>query len=175
MYNHGAVEAALRDCRDSKSGEKKFMRARSWFRFASLLAFPAAALVLHGQKKPVDAASRDLDRGEFFFQRDCAACHSIGHYDRIAPDLLGVTRRRDHEWLVHMIQRPNQLLNQQDPIAVALLTQYKIRMPNLRVDDTERDYLIRYFEAQTAAHDKKAVSSNGRGRRAGPSPGSPPK
>jgi protein SCO1/2 len=127
-------------------------------------AFLVFALLLQGQKKLVRDTSRDLSRGKFFFQRDCAACHSIGPNDRIAPDLLGVTQRRDHDWLIHMIQRPELLLNQQDPIAVALLMRYKIRMPDQRVDDAERDSLIRYIEAQTAAYEKKTARTGKNGK-----------
>ena len=94
------------------------------------------------------------------------ACHTIGHGDKIGPDLLGVTRTRDHDWLVRMIQKPEQLLNGQDPIGTVLLKKYNnVRMPNLSVSDEERDYLIGYMEAQTAAHDKaKELPSSNAGQ-----------
>ena len=100
----------------------------------------------------------NFDRGKYLFGRDCVACHTIGHGDRVGPDLLGVTRRRSRDWLVREIQRPEELLNQQDPAAVALLGKYKLRMPDLRVTDDERDLLIAYLEAQTAMHDKEPAA-----------------
>jgi len=102
----------------------------------------------------------NFDRGQYLFGRDCVACHTIGHGDKIGPDLLGVTRTRDREWLVRMIQKPEQLLNGQDPIGTALLKKYKnVRMPNLSISDAERENLIGYMEAQTVAREKEAAEA----------------
>lgn len=99
----------------------------------------------------------NFDRGKYLFGRDCLACHTIGHGDGIGPDLLGVTRVRDHKWLARMIGTPDQLLNEADPIAADLLKKYKnVRMPNLGTSDLEIDYLLNYIAAQTAARDREA-------------------
>jgi protein SCO1 len=134
---------------------------------ACAAAFLIAALLLEGQKPPGARARPDAQRGAAFFQRTCALCHTVGHGVLIAPDLLGVTRRRRHAWLVTMIQRPESLLNRQDPIAVALLKKYTVRMPELKVTDAQRDDLIAYFEAQTVAHENakaKAPAASSAGR-----------
>jgi protein SCO1 len=105
-------------------------------------------------------AIANFDRGQYLFGRDCAACHAIGHGDKIGPDLLGVTGVRDHRWLVRIIQAPEQLLNEKDPMATALLKKYNnVRMPNLSVNDDELNLLITYIQAQTAAHDKQASAA----------------
>ncbi len=99
----------------------------------------------------------NFDRGQYLFGRDCIACHTIGHGDKIGPDLLGVTRVRNREWLARIIQTPDQLLNEKDPIATALLKKYNnVRMPNIGVSDLEMNFLFGYIEAQTAARDKEA-------------------
>jgi len=117
----------------------------------------------------------NFDRGQYLYGRDCIACHTIGHGDKIGPDLMGVTRSRDHDWLVRMIQNPEQLLNGQDPIATALLKKYKnLRMPNLNVSDLERDYLIGYMEAQTVAREKETKASNGDEAKSGAATGTSP-
>ena len=117
----------------------------------------------------------NFDRGQYLFGRDCLPCHTIGHGDKIGPDLLGVTRTREHEWLVRMIQKPEQLLNGQDPIATALLKKYNnLRMPNLSVSDAERDYLIEYTEAQTVAREKEAAASNSGEVNSAPAAGTSP-
>src|SRR5262245_40705205 len=117
----------------------------------------------------------NFDRGQYLFGRDCIACHTIGHGDKIGPDLMGVTRTREREWLVRMIQNPEQLLNGQDPIGTALLKKYKnLRMPNLSISDAERDYLIGYMEAQTVAREKEAKASNGEEVKSGPAAGTSP-
>lgn len=102
----------------------------------------------------------NFDRGKYLFGRDCIACHTIGHGDNIGPDLLGVTTVRDRKWLTRMIQTPEQLLKENDPIASALLKKYNnVRMPNVSISDDEVSYIIGYLEAQTAAHDKEAAGS----------------
>jgi protein SCO1/2 len=115
--------------------------------------------------KPAEPASsadgrplENFDRGQYLFGRDCIACHTIGHGDKIGPDLLGVTKTRDHEWLLRIIQTPEQLVSEKDPIATALLKKYKnLSMPNLGVSDAEVQYLLGYIEAQTAARDKETA------------------
>src|SRR5215472_1899927 len=117
----------------------------------------------------------NFDRGQYVFGRDCLACHTIGHGDKIGPDLMGVTRTREREWLSRMIQNPEQLLNGQDPIGTALLNKYKnVRMPNLSVSDGERDYLIGYMEAQTVAREKEAAAGNGGEVKSGTAAGASP-
>ena len=99
---------------------------------------------------------KNFDRGKYLFGRDCIACHTIGHGDKIGPDLLGVIHVRSRQWLTQIIQHPDQLLEEKDPIATALLKKYNVRMPNTYVSDIEAGYLIRYIEEQTAAQEKQA-------------------
>ncbi len=97
----------------------------------------------------------NFDKGKYLFGKQCIACHTIGHGDNIGPDLLGVTRSREREWLVRMIQNPNQLLDAHDPIATVLLKKYKgIRMPSGLVGDLDVNYILSYLESQTAANPK---------------------
>lgn len=111
----------------------------------------------------------NFDRGKYVFMRDCGACHTVGQGDRVGPDLLGVTRVRDHQWLVRIIQEPEQLLKENDPIATALLKKYNnVRMPNLSVNDDELNLLISYFQAETARHDKQGPAAGGESATAKP-------
>lgn len=87
--------------------------------------------------------------GGYLFQSKCAACHTIGGGDRIGPDLSGVTERRDGRWLRRFIQRPDQLLAERDPIAMALHAQYnQVQMPNLRLGDADVEALVEYMTRQ---------------------------
>lgn len=95
-----------------------------------------------------------LDAGSYLFRTRCSACHTVGRGDGIGPDLLGVTRVRDRAWLARFIKRPEEMLAEKDPIAMELFTRYKkVRMPNLRLGDSDVDTLIRYLEAQTVAQE----------------------
>lgn len=115
--------------------------------------------------KPVDQASATdsgplhLNPGQYLFGKECLACHTIGHGDKVGPDLLGVTSTRDPKWLAQIIQRPNELLNANDPIASALLKKYTVRMPNLFVTNDELRELIAYIQERTAAHENETAGS----------------
>ncbi len=49
------------------------------------------------------------DKGQYIFATHCAACHTVGHGVKIGPDLQGVTNTRDRAWLLHFIQKPDQI------------------------------------------------------------------
>lgn len=105
----------------------------------------------------------NFDTGKYLFGRQCIACHTIGRGDGLGPDLLGVTQRRDRQWLLRMIQKPDELLNQKDPIASALSKKYKgLRMPNTFVSDDDAGYILAYLQAQDTAHAKQTTESGDR-------------
>ena len=99
-----------------------------------------------------------VDKGQYLFSTRCAACHTIGHGNKIGPDLLGVTNVRRRNWLARFIATPDKLLAQKDPIAVALFKSYnKVQMPNLRLANEDVQTLIDYLAAQTEG--KKVAKS----------------
>ena len=103
----------------------------------------------------------NFNRGQYLFGRDCVACHTIGGGDKIGPDLLGVTRARDRQWLERMIQTPEQLFKAKDPVALALLKRYKnVRMPNVSVTNDELKLLVDYLDARAAERDKQARATS---------------
>ncbi|HEU4413162.1 MAG TPA: SCO family protein [Candidatus Angelobacter sp.] len=110
----------------------------------------------YAQAAPVDLS----DKGRYIFTTHCAACHTIGHGDKIGPDLLGVTNVRDHDWLEHFIATPDKLIAGKDPIAVALYQKYnKVNMPNLRLADQDLHNLIDFLGRQSAAPEKEKAEA----------------
>jgi protein SCO1/2 len=96
-----------------------------------------------------EAAPIKLDPGQYVFSTHCAACHTVGHGDKIGPDLLGVTNVRDRTWLTRFIQEPDKVLAAHDPIATALFKKYKqVRMPNLRLTDGDTAEVLRFLERE---------------------------
>jgi protein SCO1/2 len=111
-----------------------------------------AAKASYDQAPRVDIS----DKGRYVFGSQCAACHTIGHGDKIGPDLLGVTNVRDHAWLVRFIASPDKLLAEKDPIATALFKKYnEVNMPNTRLTNDDVNDLMSFLERQSAAHDKE--------------------
>jgi protein SCO1/2 len=112
------------------------------------------------QKSYAEAAPVDLnDKGRYIFATHCAACHTIGHGDKIGPDLLGVTNVRERTWLTQFILRPDKVIADGDPIAVDLFKKYKqVNMPNLRLADVDIKALLDYLEAQSATDKERPAS-----------------
>ena len=104
------------------------------------------------KKSYAEARPLVLDQGEYFFQSQCSACHTVGQGDKMGPDLLGVTTRRERTWLLRYIQVPDQVLASGDPIAKALYEKYQdVRMPNVSLGGADVAAIVSYLEAQSAA------------------------
>ena len=92
---------------------------------------------------------RGISQGEQLYRTRCAACHTIDGRQKkgaIGPDLLGVTKRRDFQWLVRWLKEPDKMIEEKDPIAVALLDQYKVPMPNMRLNKQEVLDVMHYMD-----------------------------
>ncbi len=96
------------------------------------------------------AQAVDTDSGRYTFAIQCSACHTIGHGEKIGPDLQGVADVRDPKWLAQFIQTPEKMIAAGDPIATALFEKYRqIRMPNLRISDEDTASLIDFLKRQS--------------------------
>lgn len=120
---------------------------------------------LHDWKQPVVAERdyaaapeiRQISTGENLFRTRCASCHTIGQGDvvelaerRIGPDLLNVGRQRDPRWLRRWLAEPDRMLAEGDPLATALLAEYRnIPMPNLRLTETDVTKLLDYIDEES--------------------------
>lgn len=95
---------------------------------------------------PATAVPTDPDAvlGKQNFDTKCLACHSIGDGDRIGPDILGVTGRRDEQWIARFLREPEAML-ETDPVAMAMMEQYQIPMPNQNLSEQEIRQYIAYF------------------------------
>ncbi len=102
---------------------------------------------------------RAVSDGERLFRTRCAACHTIGGHtiggavatdpNAVGPDLLGVTHSRDPQWLARWIAEPDKMLEERDPLAMALYAQYdNVPMPNMRLNREDVDALIEFLESE---------------------------
>jgi len=92
-----------------------------------------------------------FDLGAYTWAKRCGACHTIGGGGTHAPDLLGVTDRRDRTWLTRFIAAPNEMRATGDSTALALRAKYQVQMPNLALSDDEVDAVISYVAQQSRA------------------------
>ena len=121
-----------------------------------------------GERDYEDAPElRLISTGESLFRTRCNACHTIGAdpaaalaKQEIGPDLLGVTKKRDPAWLNRWMAEPDKMLAEKDPLAMALLAQYRnLPMPNLRLNKVEIEALLSYIEEESRR--KKTSRSQG--------------
>ena len=96
---------------------------------------------------------RSISRGEQIYRTRCASCHTLTGNElagALGPDLLGVSQRRDMQWLLDWLKAPDQMLNKKDPIAMALYKQYNnLAMPNMRLNKEEALTLLDYINDET--------------------------
>ena len=117
---------------------------------------------LHNYKAPSEARNlyqdapeiRKLTQGESIFRTRCSTCHEIGRSPdktmKPGPNLLDVSDRRTHEWLVRWIQEPDKMLEEKDPTAIQLFESYnRLPMPNLRVSEHEAEMLLDFIKVES--------------------------
>ncbi|WP_433771947.1 SCO family protein [Pseudomonas putida] len=98
---------------------------------------------------------RPPSAGEQIYRTRCSSCHTLGDTQNagmrsIGPDLVGVTRQRDPQWLKRWIREPDQMLAEKDALAMQLYEQYNsLAMPNLRLGDKEINALLTYLAEET--------------------------
>jgi protein SCO1/2 len=99
----------------------------------------------YAQATPVN-----ISKAKFVFESRCASCHTIGGGDRIGPDLLGVTDRRDPAWLKRYLKEPEKVLAEGDPTATALFEKFKrVNMPNLNLGADDIATMISFLTTQS--------------------------
>ena len=116
----------------------------SVFRISQVLFFIVLFSVIMSAVSHADEAI--AEKGQKLFQdKGCVACHSIGKGKITGPDLLGVTQRRDEEWLKKWLKSPDTMV-MTDPVAKELLKEFLVPMPNQGLNDEEIEVLIEFFE-----------------------------
>jgi protein SCO1 len=114
-----------------------------------LAALLAGVSALQAQDFTVDGKLAKQGKSLFNGKGGCAACHSIGKGPQAGPDLLGVTDRRELDWIRRILTDTEEML-ETDSIAMALLEEYKgvkMRIPSLRAPEVEA--LIHYLGQET--------------------------
>lgn len=89
------------------------------------------------------------DPGQVLFRKLCSGCHTVGVGDRVGPDLLGISERRDEEWIKRYIRDPAAVRQSNDLAAIELGLRYGgVRMPNLGLSENDATDLITYLNGQ---------------------------
>ena len=96
---------------------------------------------------------RQITDSEMLFRDRCTSCHVVALEgqggDHIGPNLFGVTRARDPDWLRAWLKDPAAMVEAGDPIATALYDAYEIMMPNFRLEPRQIEMLLEYIHEET--------------------------
>lgn len=108
------------------------------------LVFSAIAILVQAAPSGQPTVS-----AETLFQSKCVGCHSIGGGVLVGPDLKNISNQRSRDWLVNWIMAPDDLIARKDPIAVEIIKQYPVQMPNLGLSRAESEAILSYIDAQS--------------------------
>lgn len=67
-------------------------------------------------------------KGKAIFEKQCSTCHNFNE-DAIGPNLSGLTRQVETDWIREFIKNPAKAIEAKDPRAIELLAKYKSQMP----------------------------------------------
>jgi len=101
--------------------------------------------------KPVDEAL--AKRGAtVYLSKGCYTCHGLGAGSRrAAPDLLGITDRRDHTWLRAWLLNTDSMISSADPQVKAMMEEYNwVKMPQIALNSNDVDALFHYMAQESA-------------------------
>ena len=92
-----------------------------------------------------------IDPGRYLFQARCEGCHTLGQGEKVGPDLLGLSSRRDRAWVARYIADPEKARAANDPVALDLVRRFRIRMPGHKLSGEDMAALLQYLEAVNSA------------------------
>jgi cbb3-type cytochrome oxidase cytochrome c subunit len=87
-----------------------------------------------------------------YLAKGCYTCHGLGaSARRAAPDLLGITDRRDHGWLRAWLLKTDSMIASSDPQVKDMLAEYKhVKMPQIAMSAGDADALLHYMAQESA-------------------------
>jgi mono/diheme cytochrome c family protein len=114
------------------------------------------------------ATPQAVDAGRALFEASCAACHSLGDERLVGPGLAGIGERRERTWLTGFITAPDRMLADGDTVALQLLAEYQVPMPNLGISVAEAESILEYLATgsspPTSAQAAEPATSGDAGR-----------
>ena len=98
--------------------------------------------------------------GEQIFKTNCISCHTIGGGRLIGPDLEGVSKKRNVEWLKKWINSSSDFIASGDADAIAIFEEYnKVAMTSFYFEDEDMDALLTYLENPPIEEKEVAITT----------------
>jgi glucose/arabinose dehydrogenase/mono/diheme cytochrome c family protein len=95
--------------------------------------------------KEISTDASQILKGKTLFEQQCSTCHNFNE-DAIGPNLSGLTRQIETQWIKEFIKNPGAAIESKDPRAVELLAKYKTQMPGFpALTEQDLDALLSYL------------------------------
>jgi glucose/arabinose dehydrogenase/cytochrome c551/c552 len=93
----------------------------------------------------ISTSSDQIRIGRTLFEQNCSTCHNFNE-NAIGPNLSGLTRQIETDWIRKFIKNPSELISTQDERALRLLAIYKTEMPaNPNFSDSDLNSILSYL------------------------------
>ncbi len=90
--------------------------------------------------------------GATLFKQNCAACHKLGTR-LVGPNLIGVTERRDEDWLLRFIKSSQTMIQEGDADAVAIYEEFgQMVMNDQNLSDDEIRAILAYITEESPSN-----------------------
>jgi glucose/arabinose dehydrogenase/cytochrome c551/c552 len=122
------------------------MNSRFTFPFLLFLIFSACSSkeeIKFGED--ISTSSDQIVNGRKLFEQNCSSCHNFNE-NAIGPNLSGLTRQTETDWIRKFIKNPSELIVAKDERALRLLAIYKTEMPAFpNFSDSDLDNILSYL------------------------------
>ena len=99
----------------------------------------------------ISTDASQITKGKQLFEQHCSSCHQF-EQDAIGPNLSGLTRQVETEWIREFIKNPAAVLEKKDSRGLALLEKYRTQMPSFpHLEDEDLDALLSYLHTFSTA------------------------
>jgi mono/diheme cytochrome c family protein len=112
-----------------------------------LLLFLASCKLDSKQKfgSTISLETESIKKGQAIFEQKCSHCHNFSQ-DAIGPNLSGITRSVETDWIKRFIKNPFQMMTQNDARTKMLIAEYQFPMPGFEdLSELELDALLSYM------------------------------
>ena len=93
-------------------------------------------------------SSANAQDGEALFNANCKSCHAVKE-KVIGPALMGISKRRQEDWLIKWIKNSQAVIKSGDEYAVKLFNEYnKVAMTSFNLKDDEIKSILAYVKAE---------------------------
>lgn len=106
----------------------------------------------------ISTDTEQIAKGKVLFDQNCGACHNFLQ-TTIGPNLSGLTRSVDSNWIKEFVKHPAQVIDGGDERGVALFEKFKTYMPGFsQLREEEMDAILSYLHTYENLPDTTAMA-----------------